>query len=221
MKSQLTIGSLIIFVLALLLPATIIRPQGRVCPPGKGTVYQGCPACGSVQSVKVQEDNLLKNRDEPAVNPTVLTVNDLRNPANDKKFFPDMAVEVTGYVDGVVAGGLKETCNCIRADLRDVVIKLVAKPSEAHDPRKYVILEISPRWESKLNLDDSSYSSMLQKVSTQMTGKWVTFRGWMFQDSAHLDQSESTNPGNPSNWRATAWEIHPVTYYNVLPRQPR
>jgi hypothetical protein len=174
-----------------------------------------------VQSVKGQEDNVLKNRDEPAVNPKVLTVKDLRNPANDKSFFPNMAVEVTGYVDGVVTGGLKETCNCMRDDLRDVVIKVVASPSEAHDPRKYVILEISPRWESKLHLDDSNYGSMLQEVKNQMTGKWVTFRGWLFYDSAHLDQSESTNPGNQSNWRATAWEVHPVTSYNVLPKRPK
>lgn len=221
MKRQLTLGSLIIFVLVLLLPAASIRPQGRVCPPGKGTAYRGCSACGTVQSVKVQEDNVLKNRDEPALNPKVLTINDIRNPANDSSFFPKMSVEVTGYVADVVEGGSRETCNCKRDDLRDVLLLVVAGPNEAHDARKHVIVEISPRWESKLHFNDSNYGLMLQEVKNQMFGKFVTFRGWMFNDTVHLDQSESTNPGHPGNWRSTAWEIHPLTSYNVLPKRPR
>jgi hypothetical protein len=53
-----------------------------------------------------------------------------------------------------------------------------------------------------------------------MVGKWVLFQGWMLYDSFHADESESTAPGRPGNWRATPWEVHPVTYYEVLDGPP-
>jgi hypothetical protein len=35
--------------------------------------------------------------------------------------------------------------------------------------------------------------------------------GWMTFDSQHANAAENTKPGGANNWRATAWEIHPVT----------
>jgi hypothetical protein len=195
-----------------------------------GTPYRGCLACGKsivrgnnpdAKSIKAQQENVLKNRDSSAKNVKKLTVSDIRDPANDKSFFPDMAVEVTGYVASVVKGGYRETANCGRTDLTDVMINIVASPEEAGNKRKYVVFEISPRWESKLGLNDSNYQQMLGTVKQQIEGKWVTFRGWMFYDFVHIAESESTNPGNASNWRATLWEIHPVTYYKVSSSPPR
>jgi len=163
---------------------------------------------------------VLKNRDASPTTFKVVKVEDLRNPARNYSFFPDMSVEVTAYVARVVQGGVRETCNCKRIDLRDVVIEVVASPDEATDLAKHVILEISPRWERKLGLNDADYNSMLSQFKNAIEGKWVTFRGWLFYDSVHVDGSESTNPKNFGNWRATPWEVHPVTYYKVLPRRP-
>ena len=44
------------------------------------------------------------------------------------------------------------------------------------------------------------------------------FRGWLFFDSEHTNAAENTNPGNASNWRATAWELHPVTSFSIVPK---
>jgi len=43
----------------------------------------------------------------------------------------------------------------------------------------------------------------------------------MLYDYIHANESESTTPGGASNWRATPWEVHPVTYYEVLPGSPQ
>jgi hypothetical protein len=50
--------------------------------------------------------------------------------------------------------------------------------------------------------------------------KWVEVVGWMMFDTMHVDEAENTNPGGDGNWRATGWEIHPVTAMRVLPGLP-
>jgi hypothetical protein len=35
-------------------------------------------------------------------------------------------------------------------------------------------------------------------------------------DSQHANAAENTNPGGANNWRATAWEIHPVTDIQIV-----
>jgi len=185
-----------------------------------GTPYRGCPACGTAKSVKAKRDNALKNRDGRADNIKVLRVEDIRNSIYNNNFYPNMAVELTGYVASVVKGGVKETCNCGRDDLLDVQINIVASWEERTNAREYVVLEISPRWEEQLGLDEGHYQLMLAKLKKEIEHKRVTFRGWMFYDSVHIDESESTNPGNVRNWRATPWELHPVTFYKVLPEKP-
>jgi hypothetical protein len=40
----------------------------------------------------------------------------------------------------------------------------------------------------------------------------------MFWDAYHDDEAENTTLGRPENWRATAWEIHPVTAIRTVPR---
>lgn len=42
-------------------------------------------------------------------------------------------------------------------------------------------------------------------------GKTVRVTGWLFFDQNHADEAENTTPGREKNWRATAWEVHPVT----------
>jgi len=72
-------------------------------------------------------------------------------------------------------------------------------------------VEFTPRWEEKMHLDASNYDAMLQKVKDNIEGKWMRFEGWMMYDYIHANQSESTAPGNSSNWRATPWEVQPST----------
>ncbi|HEY6044979.1 MAG TPA: hypothetical protein VIU65_00165 [Pyrinomonadaceae bacterium] len=68
--------------------------------------------------------------------------------------------------------------------------------------------------------------AMLDKVKDAIEGKWVRFEGWLLYDYFHADQSKTTMPNLPTcpddgqehsgcNWRATPWEVHPVTKYIV------
>lgn len=47
--------------------------------------------------------------------------------------------------------------------------------------------------------------------------KCAEVSGWMFWDRHHRGDAENTDPGAGNNWRATAWEIHPVTAIRVVP----
>ena len=162
-----------------------------------------------------------------------LTVAEIRDPANNNngKFSPSKKVSVTGFVAGVEPGGMPETCNCTskkpggRTDLRDVHINIVADPSEAADQTKYVIVEFTPRWEKTFGFDDSIYEAMRQLIESQIKGKRVKFSGWMLYDFIHANASQSTRPNQPvcahfgdknCNWRATPWEVHPVTAYEIV-----
>jgi len=173
-----------------------------------------------VLSVRAQGDNLLKNRDASPEQVKPLSINEIRDPKLNYSFFPDMAVEIAGYVAGVVSGGVRETANCRRPDLRNVRILIVASPKEVKNPTKYVVLEITPRWQKNFGWDDSNFRLMLEKARTQLEGKWVTFRGWMFYNYGFIDEAQSTNPGVGDVWRATPWELHPVTSYKVLDGPP-
>jgi hypothetical protein len=40
-------------------------------------------------------------------------------------------------------------------------------------------------------------------------------------DFAHASEAENTNPGHKGNWRATCWEIHPITNIKILDGPPQ
>ena len=58
--------------------------------------------------------------------------------------------------------------------------------------------------------------AVAQDASEQMG----QIRGWLFLDQIHADEAENTTPGRKKNWRATAWELHPVTSIEVLAGPP-
>jgi WD40 repeat protein len=192
-----------------------------------GLTFRGCPAQGTAKSQRQIDLNVLKNRAVPASNLQTVTVAQLRDPANQNRWSNSQAVAVVGYVANVLPGGFKETNNCGRDDLRDIMINIVADASEADDESKYVVVEITPRWEEKFGLNDSDYQRMLQALSDHIMHKWVRFDGWMLYDYIHENASKSTRPNQPTcpedgrehsecNWRATPWEIHPVTSWLVV-----
>jgi hypothetical protein len=230
---------LLVFLVVCLLPAAQAKkkpkpkPKTVIPPCSQGTPYRRCPACGTAKDAKHITLNVQKNRGTKATNPQTLTVAEIRDPANNNngKFSPSKKVSVTGFVAGVEPGGMPETCNCTskkpggRTDLRDVHINIVADPSEAADQTKYVIVEFTPRWEKTFGFDDSNYEAMRQLIESQIKGKRVKFSGWMLYDFIHEDASQSIRPNQPvcanfgdknCNWRATPWEVHPVTAYTVV-----
>jgi hypothetical protein len=65
--------------------------------------------------------------------------------------------------------------------------------------------------------EDWSTQALKQKIK----GKWVEVTGWLLFDSMHVDGAKNTNPGGgDANWRATCWEIHPITDMKVLDGPP-
>jgi hypothetical protein len=195
-------------------------------PCTQGQPYRNCKACGTAASVNGKQLNVLKNRDTKATAPQKITVAQIQ-PGTAKTFSSNQQVWVTGYVASVVAGGNMEACNCNRTDLRDVHINIVSDPSQVNDQSQYVVVEFTPRWEKTFGFDDSNYEAMRKKVENQIKNKWVKFEGWMMYDTFHVNASKSTMPNQKTcpndgqqhpkcNWRATPWEVHPVTAYTVV-----
>jgi hypothetical protein len=212
----------------LLLPFVFLSASAYAQDPcSEGTAYRNCKACGSAKTKSTQALNVLKNRDVAATSPQKITVAEIRKPSNNKKFSPDMRVSVTAFVASVVSGGNQESCNCGRNDLRDIHINIVAKANEVGNLSKYVVVEFTPRWQKTFGLNDSQYQKMLAGVRKDIGGKWVKFEGWMLFDSMHENASKTTMPSQPTcpddgkqhpkcNWRATPWEVHPVTKYTIV-----
>jgi hypothetical protein len=228
MKLAYRFALLIFLILCLLPTAQAKKHKPKLAACSQGMAYRHCPACGTARDKKHRTLNVQKNRGTAVTSPQKITVQEIRDPANDQGVFtPNKKVWVTGFVASVDPGGLQETCNCKRTDLRDVHINIVADPSEADDKTKYVVVEFTPRWEARFGFDDSNYDAMRQVVIDKIQGKWVKFSGWMLYDFIHANASQSTSPGNPvcpndgqqhsgCNWRATPWEVHPVTAYTVV-----
>ena len=75
-----------------------------------------------------------------------------------------------------------------------------------------------PAQSSVYSSDHSGWSE--QTLQAQLVGRWCEFEGWLYFDAGHDEESENIAPDNPENWRATAWEIHPVTKITVIRAEP-
>ncbi len=81
-----------------------------------------------------------------------------------------------------------------------------------------IIVEVTPRLRKQMKDQGEDWSTPALKK--KMKGKWVRVSGWLLFDIAHVDRAENTNPGDDQNWRATCWEIDPVTSIEVLAGAP-
>jgi len=203
-----------LFSALLLLAAIPVEPQANL------DVFKGCPLPGTAKSKCGGTLNRLKNRyaTPTAVN-SAITLSTILAPGNDAdRWSTSDAAEMTGYVASVEHGGFKESCNCGRKDLQDIHINVVADLSQIDDPTKYVIAEITPRMQ-RIN------PSWTFKWAKKLKGKRVRFTGWMLFDGMHSLESLNTKDEAHQRcgslevneiWRATAWEIHPVTNIEVV-----
>lgn len=180
----------------------------------------GCPIEGDASNPAVRELNRLKNRttapDPQQIDPAV-TLAALVEPGDDRSRWSDRrAAEITGYVQDVKVGGV-ETVNCRATDPehRDTHIELVLDPMNASEGHR-VIVEVTPRMRALAEQRGEDWSTSALRDHFQ--GRWVRVRGWLLFDTEHVTQSVNTAPGRPRDWRATAWEIHPVTSLEVTTR---
>jgi hypothetical protein len=193
-------------------------PTRRRAPQPALETFNGCGMQGDASSPAVRELNLLKNRytaPEPQQLDPRVTLAAMLEPGDDRARWNDHhAAEITGYVWDVKVGGV-ETVNCRAADPpdRDTHIELVLDPMNGSRDRR-VIVEVTPRTRAIAEQRGEDWSTPTLRDHFQ--GRWVRVSGWLLFDTEHREQSANTAPGRPRDWRATAWEIHPVTSLEVI-----
>lgn len=175
--------------------------------------YNNCGMAGDARRADVRDLNTQKNRydipDSTQIN-YAITMQAILAPGNDRnRFNAGDAAEVTGYVYDVKVGG-DESCNCHARDpqYRDTHIELVDSASET-DESQCVIVEVTPRIRALMAKQGIDWST--DNLRNMFKGHYVTVTGWMLFDVEHTRQAHNTAPHNRKDWRATCWEIHPVT----------
>jgi len=191
----------------------------------KAAPHKHCPRRGgaAANSDKARQ-NIDKNRWNPPLPADFdnqVTAQALIQPGNDQtRWTSKRAVRIRGYVAVVKLGTKGESCNCgAKAPIdSDTHIAVVADPTTAQDKRTYIIVEVTPRVREALASQNPPIDWSTAALKKRLLGKRVEFEGWMFFDSPHKSQATNTHPNDPkrNNWRATCWEIHPVTAIQVL-----
>ena len=137
----------------------------------------------------------------------------LRTGDDRERWSVSSAAAIEGYVIRVWEGGV-ESANGFSFFRRDTHIEVGLRPDSP--PRERVILEVTPPMKDWAKTQGMNWSHAA--LARELTGRRCRFEGWLFFDLNHDDQSENTTPGRTANWRATAWELHPVTLIKVLPQ---
>jgi hypothetical protein len=187
-----------------------------------------CGPTGTAVKAEVKALNLRKNQVAPPTADDIdtdVTLAAMLTPGDDEdRFDATKAARIVGFVMDVKVGGV-ETCNCkARNPLdRDTHIELASAPNAPNNQR--VIVEVTPRLRLKMkhngmNSADWTTNTLQSHGPNGIKGKWVEVAGWLLFDIEHTDGAENSSPGNPTNWRATCWEIHPVTELTVLDGAP-
>jgi len=174
-----------------------------------------CPSMGIAITGRARRHHRLKNRTslpQPADFDPNVTLDALLQRGDDRnRWSTDRAARLQGLVVDVAYAGT-EAANCFNPCRRDIHI-LIANRKEAPKSDQ-VVLEVTPNlgeWAAAQGIDWSE-----QTLKTQLIGRWCEFEGWLYFDAGHDEESENVAPGNPENWRGTAWEVHPITKITVM-----
>lgn len=205
--------------LVVLLPLCFLLLAARnQTPQANMDVFDGCGMEGTAKTANLKTLNKLKNRYTPPQDNEIdqsITLSAVLGPGDDRtRWSSSSGAEVTGYVLDVKPGG-GETCNCGKTDPAhtDAHIELVVNSTDSGT--QSMVVEVTPRMRAIMGNRGTDWST--RTLRRQLRGKQVIVRGWMTFDSQHANAAENTNPGGPNNWRATAWEIHPITDIQVVP----
>ena len=180
-------------------------------------VYRDCGLEGDAKREDVRELNVLKNRytlPDSADFDHSVTLQAMLAPGDDEsRFNTHKAVELQGYVQDVKVGG-DESCNCHERDpqYRDTHIELIVPGDE--DKKECVIVEVTPRMRNIISKKGIDWST--DNLRNTIKGHQVKVKGWLLFDEEHSKQAVNTDPDNPKDWRATCWEVHPVTSIEVV-----
>jgi len=174
-----------------------------------------CPSAGIALSRRAGALHRLKNRTAMPRDVDFnqqISLSELLKPGDDRvRWSTQQAARIEAYVIAV-ANARPEATNCFLPCRRDIHINVANRPGAPQNEQ--VVLEVTPNlreWAAQQGWDWSE-----KTLRSQLLGHWCEFKGWLYFDVGHADQSENTAPHNPTNWRATAWEIHPITKITVI-----
>jgi hypothetical protein len=186
--------------------------------PEDHALAQGCPLSGKTKSVRIQNANKLKNRTALPLSSdfdSAFTLAAVLKPGNDTaRWNQARAGVLVGYVHNAKPGGI-ESVNCGAKAIpdRDTHIELVISLGDSLGKRR-VIVEVTPRMRKWAKAQGWDWSTpTLEKT---LIGHKVAIAGWIFDDFEHAPNAENTHPGNKLNWRATTFELHPVTNIRII-----
>ena len=176
---------------------------------------RNCPSAGIALTARARDLHHLKNRTalpQAADFDARVTLDALLQSGDDtSRWSTDRAARVQGQVIDV-AYARPEATNCYSPCRRDIHI-LIAKVKQAAK-NEQVVVEVTPNlrdWAARQGIDWSA-----ETLHSQLVGHWCEFEGWLYFDVGHAEEAENTAPRNPQNWRATAWEVHPITKISVI-----
>ena len=182
-------------------------------------VARNCPNAGFALTTRARNLHRLKNRTafpQQSDFASRVTLNELVKPGDDThRWATAQAARIQGYVIDVAYAKLEAT-NCYSPCRRDIHIVLANRKDAPQTEQ--VIVEVTPNlrpiFESGATQQVIDWSD--RDLKAQIAGRWCEFEGWLYFDLGHAEESENTAPGKAGNWRATAWEIHPVTKIRVI-----
>lgn len=239
-----------LFVIAAFFTITLIAVNSGVAQFPDLTVLDNYPnPFGTTCSIDGKETatakkkawNRLKNRFNLGASTEALTFQDILNLRPYKNGSMPLSgnlnhgrfVSVVAYVRAAYPGGTGgESCNCGAkgAKTADVHINLVIDPStDEDDPngKGVIVAEVTERTRrlAALGLLNSNIGNdwKATTLKDKIRGRWVRFTGWLYYDDEHHTESWRVDPTDTvgrKNWRATAWEIHPIMGIELLPGKP-
>jgi hypothetical protein len=215
-----------------LLLAALITLALTQAPPNQDDYVQStgrhCGMDGDAPDTPAEKDHRILNEHKNRYTaPTAAQMDDtvhlsgMLAPGDDlDRFDAEKGARIVGFVKNVKVGG-NESCNChaTKAIDRDTHIELGL--STDAQPIERVIVEVTPRLRKQMSDQQIDWSTdALKDPSQGIMGQWVEVTGWLLFDTAHINEAENTHPGGSANWRATCWEIHPITQIKVLAGPP-
>ena len=141
-----------------------------------------------------------------------VTFQTLMESSDPNQFSTDKAVRLQGFVLNVKMGGV-ESCNCKTKDpaYRDTHIELTPDETKT-DPQYRIIVEVTPRLRAIMAKRGVDWST--EGLRRTLKGHYVAITGWLLYDAEHESGAAANDPSNTigaENWRATCWEVHPIT----------
>jgi hypothetical protein len=204
-------GTVILRAMGALVFAVTFHSQ--VCAAQAPGSFDGCPLEGKTARTAVMALNRLKNRTVAPLKTDVypaITLTAVLAPGNDVgRWNESQAAIITGFVVAVKPGG-PETVNCGATDPAhtDTHIELALSADDSLGIH-HMIVEVTPRGRAIMAAKGKDWSTV--NLRRTLVGHKIMVVGWMMLDKEHCNASENTNSGGPHNWRATCWEIHPIS----------